>query len=126
MLGLNPHAGEAGAFGNEEIKKIIPAIKKAQALGIDAQGPYPPDTIFHKIIGGSHDAAVCMYHDQGLIPLKLIGFDKGVNFTMGLPFIRTSPDHGTAYDIAGTGKASENSILEAFRVAVETAGNRKK
>lgn len=126
VLGLNPHAGEAGAFGNEEIKKIIPAIKKAQALGIDAQGPYPPDTIFHKIIRGSHDAAICMYHDQGLIPLKLIGFDKGVNFTMGLPFIRTSPDHGTAYDIAGTGKASENSILEAFRVAVETAGNRKK
>jgi len=126
VLGLNPHAGETGAFGDEEITKILPAIKKAQALGINAQGPYPPDTIFHKIINGSHNAAVCMYHDQGLIPLKLIGFDTGVNFTMGLPFVRTSPDHGTAYDIAGTGKASESSILSAFMVACEIAKNRKK
>jgi 4-hydroxythreonine-4-phosphate dehydrogenase len=126
VLGLNPHSGEAGAFGNEEIKKITPAINKAKRQGINAQGPFPPDTIFHKIINGSHDAAVCMYHDQGLIPLKLIGFDTGVNFTMGLPFVRTSPDHGTAYDIVGTGKASENSILSAFRIAVKIAGNRKK
>jgi 4-hydroxythreonine-4-phosphate dehydrogenase len=126
VLGLNPHAGEAGAFGNEEKTKIIPAINKAKKLGINAEGPYPPDTIFHKIISGSHDAAVCMYHDQGLIPLKLIGFDTGVNFTMGLPFVRTSPDHGTAYDIVGTGKASENSIISAFKTAVEISGNRNK
>jgi len=126
VLGLNPHAGEAGAFGSEEKTKIIPAINKAKKQGIDAQGPFPPDTIFHRIIAGSHDAAVCMYHDQGLIPLKLIGFDTGVNFTMGLPFVRTSPDHGTAYDIVGTGIASENSILSALKVAIEISGNRKK
>lgn len=126
VLGLNPHAGEAGAFGNEEKLKIIPAINKAKKQGVNADGPYPPDTIFHKIISGSHDAAVCMYHDQGLIPLKLIGFDTGVNFTMGLPFVRTSPDHGTAYDIVGTGKASENSISAALKAAVLLAGNRKK
>ena len=126
VLGLNPHAGEAGAFGNEEKTRIIPAINKAKKQGINAQGPFPPDTIFHKIIGGSHDAAVCMYHDQGLIPLKLIGFDTGVNFTMGLPFVRTSPDHGTAYDIVGTGKASERSMLSALKTAVSITGNRKK
>jgi 4-hydroxythreonine-4-phosphate dehydrogenase len=126
VLGLNPHAGEAGAFGSEEKTKIIPAIYKAKKQGIDAQGPFPPDTIFHKIIRGSHDAAVCMYHDQGLIPLKLVGFDTGVNITMGLPFVRTSPDHGTAYDIVGTGKASEKSIRSAFNAAIMIAGNRKK
>ncbi|HDQ25573.1 MAG TPA: 4-hydroxythreonine-4-phosphate dehydrogenase PdxA [bacterium] len=125
VLGLNPHAGEKGAFGNEEKLKIIPAVKRAQKLGINASGPYPPDTIFHKIVKGSHDAALCMYHDQGLIPLKLIGFDSGVNFTMGLPFIRTSPDHGTAYDIAGTGKASEASLLSAFNTALMLALNRR-
>jgi len=125
VLGLNPHAGEAGAFGGEEKQFIIPAIKRAVRSGIDASGPYPPDTIFNRIINGSHDAAVCMYHDQGLIPLKLLGFDTGVNFTMGLPFVRTSPVHGTAHDIAGTGKASENSIMAAFMAAVEIAQNRK-
>lgn len=126
VLGLNPHAGEKGAFGDEEIKSIIPAISRAKRSGINAQGPYPPDTIFDKIIKGSHDAAVCMYHDQGLIPLKLIGFDTGVNFTMGLPFVRTSPDHGTAHDIAGTGKASVNSIMAAFKAAISIAKNRKR
>lgn len=126
VLGLNPHSGEKGAFGDEEIKSIIPAISRAKRSGINAQGPYPPDTIFDKIIKGSHDAAVCMYHDQGLIPLKLIGFDTGVNFTMGLPFVRTSPDHGTAHDIAGTGKASVNSIMAAFKAAISIAKNRKR
>ncbi|MBP7793166.1 MAG: 4-hydroxythreonine-4-phosphate dehydrogenase PdxA [Candidatus Goldbacteria bacterium] len=127
VLGLNPHAGESGAFGDEEIKIISPAIKKAKNMGIDVMGPYPPDTIFHKIVNEkSHDAAVCMYHDQGLIPLKLLSFDTGVNVTLGLPFVRTSPDHGTAYDIAGTGKASCNSILSALKVACEIAKNRKK
>jgi len=126
VLGLNPHAGEAGAFGREEIKIIEPAIKNAKAKKINATGPYPPDTIFHKVVNEkSHDAVVCMYHDQGLIPLKLLSFDTGVNVTLGLPFVRTSPDHGTAYDIAGTGKASCNSILSAVKVACRIALNRK-
>lgn len=126
VSGLNPHAGEAGAFGDEEIKIIYPAIKKAQKRNIDVEGPYPPDTIFHKVVNEkSHDAVICMYHDQGLIPLKLLSFDTGVNVTLGLPFVRTSPDHGTAYDIAGTGKASCNSILSALKVACQIAHNRK-
>ena len=103
VAGLNPHAGEAGIFGDEEIKKIIPAVKEAIKEGIPVSGPYPPDTIFHKAYKGEVDIIVCMYHDQGLIPLKMIAFDKGVNVTVGLPFVRTSPDHGTAYDIAWKG-----------------------
>jgi len=127
VLGLNPHSGEAGAFGDEEIKIINPAIKAARKKGIDAQGPYPPDTIFGKLVHKkSHDIAVCMYHDQGLIPLKLIGFESGVNVTLGLPIVRTSPDHGTAYDIAGTGIASAESMLTAFNTAVVIAQNRMK
>jgi 4-hydroxy-L-threonine phosphate dehydrogenase PdxA len=127
VLGLNPHAGEEGAFGDEEAKIIKPAILKAQRSGINARGPFPPDTIFQKIIkDGSFDAAVCMYHDQGLIPLKLVAFDTGVNVTLGLPIVRTSPDHGTAYDIAGTGQASENSLIAAVKAAVMIAQNRKK
>ncbi|MCX8094068.1 MAG: 4-hydroxythreonine-4-phosphate dehydrogenase PdxA [Candidatus Goldbacteria bacterium] len=125
VLGLNPHAGEAGAFGREEIEIITPAIKKAKLKNINVTGPYPPDTIFHKVVNEkSHDAVICMYHDQGLIPLKLLSFDTGVNVTLGLPFVRTSPDHGTAYDIAGTGKASCNSILSALKVACQIAYNR--
>jgi len=126
VLGLNPHSGENSAFGREEEKIIIPAVKSAVKAGIRAYGPFPPDTIFGRIVNkGEFDAAVCMYHDQGLIPLKLLSFDTGVNVTMGLPVTRTSPDHGTAYDIAGTGKASEKSILSALRAAAQIAKNRK-
>jgi len=118
VAGLNPHAGEAGIFGDEEIKKIMPAIRQAMNEGIPVSGPYPPDTIFHKAYKGEVDIIVCMYHDQGLIPLKMIAFDKGVNVTVGLPFIRTSPDHGTAYDIAWKGIADPSSMIEAIKVAI--------
>jgi 4-hydroxythreonine-4-phosphate dehydrogenase len=120
VAGLNPHAGEAGIFGDEEIKKIIPAIRQAKNEGIPVSGPYPPDTIFHTAYKGEVDIIVCMYHDQGLIPLKMIAFDKGVNVTVGLPFIRTSPDHGTAYDIAWRkGIADPLSMIEAIKLAVK-------
>ncbi len=117
VAGLNPHAGENGLFGDEEKKKITPAIKAALKEGIPVSGPYPPDTIFYKAYRGEIDIVVCMYHDQGLIPLKMIAFDKGVNVTIGLPFIRTSPDHGTAYDIAWKGIANPSSMFEAIRLA---------
>jgi 4-hydroxythreonine-4-phosphate dehydrogenase len=119
VAGLNPHAGEAGIFGDEEIRIIIPAIRQAMNEGIPVSGPYPPDTIFHKAYKGEVDIIVCMYHDQGLIPLKMIAFDKGVNVTVGLPFIRTSPDHGTAYDIAWKGIADPSSMSEAIKLAVK-------
>lgn len=118
VAGLNPHAGEAGIFGDEEIKEIVPAIKEAQTLGINASGPYPADTLFHKAYKGEFDIIVCMYHDQGLIPLKMIAFDRAVNITIGLPIIRTSPDHGTAYDIAWKGIANPSSMIEAIKLAV--------
>ena len=118
VAGLNPHAGEAGMFGDDEIKRIIPAIKMAAQEGILVSGPYPPDTVFHKAYKGEVDIIVCMYHDQGLIPLKMIAFDKGVNVTVGLPFVRTSPDHGTAYDIAWKGIADPSSMIEAIKLAV--------
>ncbi len=118
VCGLNPHAGESGIFGSEEIDHILPAIKEAVDLGIPASGPYPGDTLFWKAYNGEYDIVVCMYHDQGLIPLKMIAFDKGVNITIGLPFIRTSPDHGTAYDIAWKGLASPSSMIEAIKTAV--------
>jgi 4-hydroxythreonine-4-phosphate dehydrogenase len=117
VAGLNPHAGEAGIFGDEEIKKIIPAIRSVAREGVRVSGPYPPDTIFHKAYAGEVDVVVCMYHDQGLIPLKMIAFDKGVNVTIGLPFVRTSPDHGTAYDIAWEGIADPSSMIEAIKLA---------
>ncbi len=117
VAGLNPHAGETGIFGDEEIREIIPAIEEAGREGIQATGPFPPDTIFHKAYKGEVDIVVCMYHDQGLIPLKMIAFDKGVNVTVGLPIIRTSPDHGTAYDIAWSGKADPSSMIEALKLA---------
>ena len=117
VAGLNPHAGEAGIFGNEETKEIKPAIDEAVKSGLSVTGPYPPDTIFHKAYKGGIDIIVCMYHDQGLIPLKMIAFDKGVNVTVGLPVIRTSPDHGTAYDIAWKGKADPSSMIEAIKFA---------
>jgi 4-hydroxythreonine-4-phosphate dehydrogenase len=119
VAGLNPHAGEKGIFGDEEIRKIIPAVREAIEEKIPVSGPYPPDTIFHKAYLGDVDIIVCMYHDQGLIPLKMIAFDKGVNVTVGLPFVRTSPDHGTAYDIAWKGIASPSSMIEAIRLAAE-------
>ncbi len=117
VAGLNPHAGEGGLFGDEEIREIIPSIKKAQKEGIQVSGPYPPDTLFYKAYKGEFDMIICMYHDQGLIPLKMIAFNKGVNVTVGLPFIRTSPDHGTAYDIAWRGIADPSSMLEAIKLA---------
>jgi 4-hydroxythreonine-4-phosphate dehydrogenase len=120
VAGLNPHAGEAGAFGREEIEVIGPGIAHAQAEGLDVRGPFSPDTVFARAWDNpAVDAVVAMYHDQGLIPIKLAGLDEGVNLTLGLPFIRTSPDHGTAPDIAGKGVAREDSMLEAILLAQE-------
>ncbi|MEN2994767.1 MAG: 4-hydroxythreonine-4-phosphate dehydrogenase PdxA [Thermodesulfovibrio sp.] len=118
VCGLNPHAGEDGILGKEEIEEIIPAIKEAKALGINVSGPYPSDSLFWRAYNGEFDMIVGMYHDQALAPFKLVAFDKGVNFTVGLPFVRTSPDHGTAYDIAWQGKANPTSLLEAIKLAV--------
>ncbi len=119
VAGLNPHAGENGLFGREEIEEIQPAISLAQKEGILASGPHPPDTIFARTAKGEFDLVIAQYHDQGHIPVKLHGFDSGVNVTIGLPIIRVSVDHGTAFDIAGKGVASEESLLEAMRVAVQ-------
>ncbi len=126
VAGLNPHAGEGGLLGLEEIEIIQPAIKKAQELGIQVTGPYPPDTIYMKArqLANSQnpiDIVLAMYHDQGLIPVKYLGVDSGVNVTLGLPIIRTSPDHGTAFDIAGSGKADPSSLLQAIKVAQNLA-----
>lgn len=117
MPGLNPHAGEGGLFGREEIDLLIPALEKARALGIDIIGPLSPDTAFLPALRKEIDAYVCTYHDQGLIPLKTLAFDLGINVTLGLPIIRTSVDHGTAFDIAGQGIASVTSLVEAVRFA---------
>ena len=121
VAGLNPHAGEHGLFGEEEQTQLIPAIRKCRAEGIDVSGPEAPDTVFLKGSQGRYDLVAAMYHDQGHIPLKLLDFKKGVNMTVGLPMIRTSVDHGTAFDIAGTGRADEASLLEALRIAVRMA-----
>jgi 4-hydroxythreonine-4-phosphate dehydrogenase len=120
VAGLNPHAGENGAFGKEDIEIIKPAIDLAVEEGIKAFGPYPPDTVFLQAVRGKYDIVVAMYHDQGLIPLKLLAFDSAVNITVGLPIIRTSPDHGTAFDIAGKGVANPQSMVEAIRLAART------
>jgi len=117
VCGLNPHAGEGGEFGDEEITTIKPAVDAARQKGIDVVGPLPADTLFHYAYRGDYDAVVAMYHDQGLVPLKMVAFDSGVNWTLGLPFVRTSPDHGTAYDIAGQGKADPSSMKAAIRLA---------
>ncbi len=117
VLALNPHCGEGGKFGAEEKEIIAPAIQAARKEGIDAIGPLSADTLFHFAQQGGYDGVVAMYHDQGLIPLKMLHFDDGVNITLGLPIIRTSVDHGTAYNLAGTGKASEKSLLAAIRMA---------
>ncbi len=124
VAALNPHAGEEGLFGTEEREMITPAISQAQNLGIDVKGPFPADTLFHQAAAGRFDAVVAMYHDQGLIPLKLLHFSDAVNVTLGLPIIRTSVDHGTAYDIAGTGRADPSSLKAAIRMATEMAENR--
>lgn len=123
VLALNPHAGESGLFGDEESRLIAPAIAAAQQQGIAASGPHSADTLFHFAARGSCDAVVCMYHDQGLIPLKLLHFEDGVNVTLGLPIVRTSVDHGTAYDLAGTGQASAESLVAAVKMAEEMAGH---
>lgn len=126
VAGLNPHAGEGGLFGQEESDIILPAIKRAQQLGIKVEGPLPPDTLFYHAAQGMYAAVVSLYHDQGLIPLKLLHFEDGVNITLGLPIIRTSVDHGTAYNIAGTGMANPASLLNALRVAAGMATRMKK
>ena len=124
VAGLNPHAGEAGGLGHEEIEIIAPAIAALRAAGIDARGPLAADTMFHPEARRSYDAALCMYHDQALIPIKTIDFDGGVNVTLGLPFVRTSPDHGTAFAIAGRGVARAGSLIAALRLAAEMAAKR--
>jgi len=125
VAGLNPHSGENGLFGQEESEIITPAIELAAAENIDVTGPYPPDTIFFKAAAGKYDAVVCMYHDQGLIPFKLLHFHDGVNITLGLPIVRTSVDHGTAYDIAGKGLADATSLASAVTMATTISNNRK-
>lgn len=125
MAALNPHAGEEGLFGTEEITCIGPAVKKAVDMGFDVTGPLPADTLYPKAVKGQYDAVVNMYHDQGLIPLKLIHFSDGVNVTLGLPIIRTSVDHGTAYDIAGKGIADHRSLMAAIKMAAKMAQNRR-
>ena len=121
VAGLNPHAGENGLFGDEEIREIIPAIKNMKAKGFNVEGPVPPDTVFLKAVNGMFDVVVAMYHDQGHIPLKLLGFSTGVNITVGLPFIRTSVDHGTAFEIAWSGRAGEESMVQAIKLAAKLA-----
>ncbi len=121
MTGLNPHAGENGAIGKEEETIIKPAVEKLRADGINAFGPLPADTLFHPQARERYDVALCMFHDQALIPVKTLAFDRAVNVTLGLPFIRTSPDHGTAFDIAGTGRADPGSLIAALQLAARLA-----
>ena len=121
VAGLNPHAGEGGLFGHQEAREVLPAVQAARARGLNVSDPQPPDTVFLRAVKGEFDIVVAMYHDQGHIPMKLLAFDEGVNVSMGLPIIRTSVDHGTAFDIAGTGTARETSLLAAIRVAVQMA-----
>src|SRR5699024_9184192 len=123
VAGLNPHAGENGLFGNEEVEKIIPAINAKKDQGLDVFGPEPPDTVFIRAKNGYFDIVVVMYHDQGHIPLKLLGFDSGVNVTVVLPIIRTSVDHGTAFQIAWKGKANEESMIASIELAKKLADN---
>lgn len=125
VAGLNPHAGENGVIGREDRNIILPAVRSLRRRGWCVHGPLSPDTVFHQAVGGNYDAVVCMYHDQGLIPLKLLAFDSGVNVTLGLPFARTSPDHGTAYDIAGRNLANPGSMIEAIKLACVLAKKTK-
>ncbi|UPJ55719.1 4-hydroxythreonine-4-phosphate dehydrogenase PdxA [Bradyrhizobium sp. 192] len=123
VSGLNPHAGEDGSLGHEEQTIIAPALKILRSEGIETRGPLPADTMFHEAARSTYDCAICMYHDQALIPIKTVAFDDAVNVTLGLPFIRTSPDHGTAFDIAGTGKANPASLIAALRLASRMAAS---
>ncbi len=125
VCGLNPHAGEGGAFGDEEQRLIEPAIRMARDLGINCTGPYPADSIFLRALKGEFDAVVAIYHDQGLIPVKLIAFDSSVNLTLGLPIIRTSPDHGTAFDIVGQSRANPSSMKAALNMAIDLVERRR-
>jgi 4-phospho-D-threonate 3-dehydrogenase / 4-phospho-D-erythronate 3-dehydrogenase len=123
VAGLNPHAGEHGLFGEEEARILRPAVVRCREKGIDVSGPFPADTLFGRAMRGEFDAVIACYHDQGLIPIKLVAFGKAVNVTLGLPIIRTSVDHGTAFDIAGRGVADPSSLIEAVRLAARlTAG----
>jgi 4-hydroxythreonine-4-phosphate dehydrogenase len=124
VAGLNPHAGEGGIFGHEEEVEIRPAVKEAQAQGMDVVGPIPPDTVFFRMKEGQYDAVIAMYHDQGHIPTKVLAFERGVNVTLGLPIIRTSVDHGTVFGKAGKGTASPGSLIEALKLAAEMAASR--
>ena len=124
VAGLNPHAGEAGGLGREDIDVVAPAVAALQSAGIDARGPLAADTMFHAAARRGYDAALSMYHDQALIPIKTLDFDGAVNVTLGLPFIRTSPDHGTAFDIAGSGQARPDSLIAALKLAAEMAARR--
>jgi 4-hydroxythreonine-4-phosphate dehydrogenase len=129
VAGLNPHAGEGGAFGDEESRLVAPAVQRARRLGIEAKGPFPPDSVFFRAARGEFDAVVALYHDQGLIPVKLLDAllgDPAVNVTLGLPFVRTSPDHGVAYDLAGTGAASDRSMRAALAMAAAMARRRRR
>jgi 4-hydroxythreonine-4-phosphate dehydrogenase len=124
ISGLNPHAGEDGTLGTEDIEIVAPAVEILRAEGVDVRGPLPADTLFHKAARANYDCAICMYHDQALIPIKTIAFDDAVNVTLGLPFVRTSPDHGTAFDIAGTGRANPSSLIAALRLAARMAATK--
>jgi 4-hydroxythreonine-4-phosphate dehydrogenase len=119
--GLNPHAGEDGSLGSEDQTIVAPAVEALRGEGINIRGPLPADTMFHEAARKTYDCALCMYHDQALIPVKTLAFDDAVNVTLGLPFIRTSPDHGTAFDIAGTGRANPSSLIAALRLAARMA-----
>ncbi|HEY7998812.1 MAG TPA: 4-hydroxythreonine-4-phosphate dehydrogenase PdxA [Pseudolabrys sp.] len=123
VAGLNPHAGEEGAMGEEDRTIVAPAVARLKAEGIDAIGPLPADTLFHERARTTYDVAICMYHDQALIPIKTLAFDRAVNVTLGLPFVRTSPDHGTAFDIAGTGKADPSSLVAALALAARLSAS---
>ena len=124
IAGLNPHAGENGVMGDEEARWMAPLIERLRREGFDLRGPLPADTMFHPAARARYDAALCAYHDQALIPIKTLDFAGGVNVTLGLPFVRTSPDHGTAFDIAGQGIADAQSVIAALRMAHEMAGRR--
>jgi 4-hydroxythreonine-4-phosphate dehydrogenase len=123
VAGLNPHAGEEGTLGDEDLTIVRPAVERLNAEGIDARGPLPADSLFHQAARASYDVALAMYHDQALIPIKTLAFEHAVNVTLGLPFVRTSPDHGTAFDIAGTGSANPGSLIAAIQLAARLAGN---
>jgi 4-hydroxythreonine-4-phosphate dehydrogenase len=125
VAGLNPHAGESGTIGSEDRDVVQPAVAEMRADGIDATGPFAADTLFHEAARKTYDAVLAMYHDQGLIPIKTLAFDEGVNVTLGLPFVRTSPDHGTAFGIAGKGLASGSSLTAALKLAAEMSARRR-